>query len=215
MVSQTSERTRPTTPAGAAMAGLVREAWLATAELDEVADAQTRKSAFMLVLEAILAGEQFDSVEVDALLEDLDEFEVREPEDYDLFSTPQLRCGEIAHYLRVPSEGVETMYDVNPREPELIVSPDLLSESGRIASCEITLLTIAGRIAVGVETNAQQVCEAHERYRLPDADPQSLCLARGDDRRMPTIEVRGGDEWRLTRHGVDAARVLAQRVAST
>ena len=214
MASQTSERTQPTTPAGAAMAGLVREAWLATAELDEVADAQTRKSAFILVLESMLAGEKFDSVEVDALLEDLDDYEVREPEDDDLFSTPQLRCGEIAHYLRVPSGCAEAMYDMIPREPELIVSPDLLGESSQTANCEIALLTIAGRIAVGVETSAQQVCEAHERYRLPDADLASCCLMLGDDPRMPTIEVHGKGELRLTRQGVDAARELAQRVAS-
>jgi hypothetical protein len=202
------------TSAGETMAGVVHEAWLATAELDEVADAETRKSAFMLVLEAMLSDADSDSSEAIALHEDLDRYEVRQPEEDDLFTSPQLRCGEIAHYLRIPSKDAETMFDASRRAPEPAVGSELLSESKQRASCEIALLTIAGRTAVGLETVAEQICRALARYQLPGAESFDSDLVLRDDCLMSSIENRNGGELRLTSEGVEAVRELAQRLAS-
>ena len=54
MATETHDPMLPQTETGTTMAGVVREAWLATAELDEVVDSDTRQSAFVLVLEAML-----------------------------------------------------------------------------------------------------------------------------------------------------------------
>ncbi len=100
---ETREQMQPQTEAGTAMARLVREAWLATAEIDGVVDGETRQSAFLLVLEAMLRNGE--SAEPASQTESADPFDASfQPiEQDDLYPTPELRTDAISAYLRIES----------------------------------------------------------------------------------------------------------------
>lgn len=211
----TESTARPETETGEAMASAVKEAWAATSQLGDGVDPATREAAFKLVLESMLIRGESKFVAEELPPEDRDEYEVHQIDDADLFSTPQLRTSEIAAYLRISGRAADALYNVCSREPRLKASTQLLSESNENAVCEIGLLTVAGRIAVGVETTLRDVCDSLNGSRIPNAETLvSNLLTRGYAEHCFVEQYEDG-VLRLTGEGVLAVRELAQRLTTS
>ena len=126
MATETHDPILPQTETGTTMAGVVREAWLATAELDEVVDSDTRQSAFVLVLEAMLRDGELGTPVASVVEADTsdDSYEIVEQDD--LYPTPDLRTDAISFYLGIRAEQVPLLCTVEQAEPIIQVNPDRL-----------------------------------------------------------------------------------------
>ena len=213
MATKTHDPALPQSAAGIDMASVVREAWLATATLDEVADTETRRSAFMLVLEAMLRNKG------EALAETVipkNGAEADSPGDVgdNLYSTPELRMDAISSYLEIAGEQVEILFDVNEPTPSVQVHPSQLPHAKGTATREIALLVLAGRTALGIDTSMDDVRKVAERYRKYDGanfaktlqSSPDLVVLRKPRSSQRTVRLRGA--------GVSAARELAQRLVA-
>ncbi len=214
------EHSSPQSQDGGSVEDVIMEAWEAVSHLGDRVGAETQEAAFRLVLYAMLSRTDLETNLDDVIAdvvpdEDRDPYEVRKPEDDDLFSTPQLRSGEIAAYLRIPASAVGNLYDVGERKPCIVIGRHLLSEAKLLAACEVGLLVTAGNTAVGVETTVSDVCEALAVYQEQDVESLVSQVLTEDDTSFCLVEGHERDVLRLTRTGVLAVRDLAARVSTS
>ncbi|MCY4617184.1 MAG: hypothetical protein OXD50_01330 [Chloroflexi bacterium] len=202
----------PKTKVGASMADVVREAWLATAELDEVADAPTRRSAFMLVLEAMLRDETISAPEREESQIGSDDNANGEGSSDDLYSTPELRGDAISSYLQVPRDEVEILFRLDETEPALQLSAQKLSSGKRPATKEIALLVLAGRTALGLDTLSDDIRDVAQRYRKYDSANFLSTLQKSDEFAVLGRPRSAKRVVRLRGAGVTSARSLAQNL---
>ncbi len=214
MATETHDPIAQQPDAGLRMANVVREAWLATSELGEDITPATREEAFKLVLAAMLgvhgsesagAGQFGYGSEPAALFDD--------PDDH--YSTPELRSDGISDYLRIQEEGVPALFDVRLREPMVQVDPLALSDSKRVALRELALLELAGRTAVGLDTNQAHIQSTVERYQACDGKSYVPRLLACDDVLFLGRPSNGERLVRLTGSGVGTVRKLAQRLLAS
>ena len=214
MSTETYETGLPQTVAGATMAGVVREAWLATAELDEVVDSDVRQSAFVLVLEAMLRDGE---VETPAEAVDLpDEFDASYDlvEQDDLYPTPELRTDAISSYLGIKAEQVPLLCAVEQADPTLRANVKRLLTEKHVSIREIALLLLGVRTAVALDTDLDEVRRAGEKYCSLDESTSAEVIQSSPE--WVVMGVRGSERKivRLRSAGVDAARELVQQLVS-
>ena len=214
MSTETHETGLPQTVAGATMAGVVREAWLATAELDEVVDSDVRQSAFVLVLEAMLRDGE---VETPAEAVDLpDEFDASYDlvEQDDLYPTPELRIDAISSYLAIKAEQVPLLCAVEQADPTLRANLKRLLTEKHVSIREITLLLLGVRTAVTLDTDLDEVRRAGEQYCSLDESTSAEIMQSSPE--WVVMGVRGSERKivRLRSAGVDAVRELVQQLVS-
>ena len=214
MSTETYETGLPQTVAGATMAGVVREAWLATAELDEVVDSDVRQSAFVLVLEAMLRDGE---VETPAEAVDLpDEFDASYDlvEQDDLYPTPELRIDAISSYLGIKAEQVPLLCAVEQADPTLRANLKRLLTEKHVSIREITLLLLGVRTAVALDTDLDEVRRAGEQYCSLDESTSAEIMQSSPE--CVVMGVRGSERKivRLRSAGVDAVRELVQQLVS-
>ena len=214
MSTETYETGLPQTVAGATMAGVVREAWLATAELDEVVDSDVRQSAFVLVLEAMLRDGE---VETPAEAVDLpDEFDASYDlvEQDDLYPTPELRTDAISSYLGIKAEQVPLLCAVEQADPTLRANVKRLLTEKHVSIREIALLLLGVRTAVALDTDLDEVRRAGEKYCSLDESTSAEIMQSSPE--WVVMGVRGSERKiiRLRSAGVDAARELVQQLVS-
>ena len=214
MSTETYETGLPQTVAGATMAGVVREAWLATAELDEVVDSDVRQSAFVLVLEAMLRDGE---VETPAEAVDLpDEFDASYDlvEQDDLYPTPELRTDAISSYLGIKAEQVPLLCAVEQADLTLRANVKRLLTEKHVSIREIALLLLGVRTAVALDTDLDEVRRAGEKYCSLDESTSAEVIQSSPE--WVVMGVRGSERKivRLRSAGVDAARELVQQLVS-
>ena len=214
MSTETYETGLPQTVAGATMAGVVREAWLATAELDEVVDSDVRQSAFVLVLEAMLRD---GVVETPAEAVDLpDEFDASYDlvEQDDLYPTPELRTDAISSYLGIKAEQVPLLCAVEQADPTLRANVKRLLTEKHVSIREIALLLLGVRTAVALDTDLDEVRRAGEKYCSLDESTSAEIMQSSPE--WVVMGVRGSERKivRLRSAGVDAVRELVQQLVS-
>ena len=213
MATESHDPALPPPTASVNMASVVREAWLATATLDEVADAPTRQSAFLLVLEAMLRSAGGRSTESPVPVNGAEADSADNGRD-DLYSTPELRMDEISLYLKIAGEQVQNLFDVKKPTPSVQVHPSQLSRAKSAATREIALLVVGGRTALGLDTSMDDVRKVVEQYRKYDATSFAKTLQSS-----PELVVLGELQSakrtvRLRGIGVSAVRGLAQRLVA-
>ena len=199
---------------GLNMALLVREAWHATSELAKDISPETREAAFKLVLAAMLRGSGTDLVRVGEF-SDSSELASSVGELDDHYSTPELRSDGISEYLRIDEEAVPALFAVGEREPMVQVDPLTLSDSRRIALRELSLLEVAGRTAVGLDTNQIDVQATVDRYQACERQAYLPRLLACDDVLFLGRPSNGERLVRLTGSGVGTVRKLAQRLLAS
>ena len=213
MATETHDPALPQSAAGIDMASVVREAWLATATLDEVADPQTRQSAFMLVLEAMLRSRSEASVEA-AVPRNGAEADSPADKGDDLYSTPELRGDAISSYLQIAREHVEVLFAIEELEPTLQLAAQNLARGKRPATREIALLLVAARTSLGLDTLTDHIRESAEHYRKYDGPDFLSTLQKSEEFVVlgrPRMRAR---VVRLRRAGVAAAQELAQKLVA-
>ena len=214
MSTETYETGLPQTVAGATMAGVVREAWLATAELDEVVDSDVRQSAFVLVLEAMLRDGE---VETPAEAVDLpDEFDASYDlvEQDDLYPTPALRTDAISSYLGIKAEQVPLLCAVEQVDPILRGNLERLLTEKHVAIRDIALLLLGVRTAIALDTDLDEIRRAGEQYCSLDESTSAEIMQSSPE--WVVMGVRGSERKivRLRAAGVDAVRELVQQLVS-
>ena len=196
------------------MASVIREAWLATAELDGVADASTRQSAFVLILESMLHTGESSAPSADARDNDPFDASFQPVEQDDLYPTPELRTDAISAYLGIEVDQVPQLYSVAQADPVLRVNADRLAPEQALAMREIVLLLLGGRTSVALDTDLDDVRCAVEQYCQGESEPVVETLQSSTE--WVVMGVRGSDRKiiRLREIGVAAVRDLIQRMVS-
>lgn len=204
----------PISEAGNQMAQVIEEAWRATASLDEVVDGETRQSAFVLVLEAMLRNAASAEPKVDANLADSFDDSYQVVEQDDLYPTPGLRAEAISAYLDIQPEQVPLLCSVEQAAPDLRLRPTRLAPTNPAAAREIALLLLGVRTAVALDTQLDDIRQAVERYCQGDEPPFAAALQSSPE--WVVMGVRGSERKivRLREPGVTAARTLAQRLVA-
>ena len=212
MITEAREPLVPQTQAGSDMASLVREAWLATATLDGVADAHTRQSAFVLVLEAMLRRSSNGPTQAATPTNGVS----GSPTDGgdDLYSTADLRGDAISSYLEVPRDQVERLFAIEEPEPTLQLPVQKLALGKRPATREIGLLVVAARTALGLDTFTDHIRESAEYYRKYDGPNFLSTLQKSDEFVVLGRPRTRARVVRLRRAGVAGARELAQKLVA-
>lgn len=214
MATETHDPMLPQTETGTTMAGVVREAWLATAELDEVVDSDTRQSAFVLVLEAMLRDGELGTPVASVVEADTsdDSYEIVEQDD--LYPTPDLRTDAISFYLGIRAEQVPLLCTVEQAEPIIQVNPDRLLTDRPTPIRDIAVLLLGVRTAVALDTEIDDVRRAVEQHCLLDETRFSETMQSSPE--WVVMGVRGSDRKivRLRAAGVDAVRELVQQLVS-
>lgn len=213
MTTEAHEPLVPQTKAGSNMASVVREAWLATATLDEVADAHTRQSAFMLVLEAMLRNRGEASTEAVIPRNGAEADSASDVGD-NLYSTPELRGDAISSYLQIAREHVESLFAIGEPEPTLQLPVHNLSQGKRPATREIALLVVAARTSLGLDTFTDHIREPTEYYRKYDGPNFLSTLQKSDEFVVLGRPRTRARVVRLRRAGVAAAQELAQKLSA-
>ena len=192
------------------MANLVRDAWLATAQLGESATAETREAAFTLVLESLLkANDVAYSVKADTGVA-----QAEPPDDSNPYATPELRMDAISQYLEIEGDDVEVLFSFAETEPTLQVQPQRLSSQKQTATREIAQLVVAGRTALGLQSTTDHIRERVEFYRRYDAanfmsalqDAKELVVLGKPRSKSRVVRLRGV--------GVEAVKELAQKLVA-
>lgn len=214
MATEIHEPSIPKTEAGASMAGMVREAWLATSELDAEVERSTRESAFMLVLEAMLKDHISEVAPTESLTSGAEAGDGNGQPADDLYSTPELRTDAISSYLEIGEEQVEILFDVGGSEPTIHVGPVELSQAKRTATLEIALLMLSARTALGLDTQMDDIRKVVEQYRKYDRGNFAKTLQSSPDVVVLGKPHSSQRTVRLRGVGVSAARELAHRLVA-
>ena len=214
MATETHGSLQPATVAGIDMASVVREAWLATAQLSEDVTPETRESAFQLVLEAMLRdpaalGNGANGNDSQESTEDESDSGIEE-----LYATPELRGDAISYYLNISRDCVEQLYSLG-EEPALSVNRARLSKDDQVATKEIVLLMLAGRRAVGYDTTTAQIEGVLRQYMDSDdlkfnqtMDNAKEIVVLGSPQEEPRIV-------RLRSAGIDNVQQLSQKLVGS
>ena len=213
MGTETQGSSQPATVAGIDMSRVVREAWLATAQLSEDVTPETRESAFQLVLEAMLRDPSAlgNGANVSDSQDSTEDEPVSRQEDF--YSTPELRGDAISYYLDLDRDLVEQLYSLEV-EPTFHYNGHELSQQKQPATKEITLLVLAGRTAVGLDTTTDQIRFVAKEYRKLDSPNFMSTLQQGPEFVVLGKPRKGKRVVRLRAAGVEAAKELAQRLVT-
>lgn len=214
MVTESTARPQAQAGAGIDMAATVREAWAATTALVDEVDRETRQSAFMLVLESMLRHDGQDPLGNGSLEPRAVSAQWGVDDEEDLYTTPELRQYGLSDYLRINSEDVASLYSVRARAPMVQVDPLALSVSAGTVIQELALLEIAGRTAVGLDTNQTHVLSTVERYSANDREVYLPRLLACEDMQFLARPENGERLVRLTASGVTSVRALAHRIVA-
>ena len=214
MATQTEITVEPQTDAGTKMAGLVREAWLATSQLGDEVAPETRETAFKLVLEALLRNgdSQPTSPETGQIASSNGRSEQAVGDD--LYSTPELRMDAISSYLEITGEQVEILFNVSESTPQIQIGPGRLSNAKGTATREIALLLLGARTAMGLDTEMDDIRRVVEQYKRYDQGNFAKTLQSSPDLVVLGKPRSSQRTVRLRGVGVSAARELAQRLVS-
>ena len=132
----------------------------------------------------------------------------------DLFATESQRAAAIARYFDLELQEAKDLFDVTQSDPVLIANSKRLASAKLAGTREITLLVLAGRTAMALDTGTHHIRDAAERHHR--LDPANFIKTLGA---METVGLRGAPESpnrlvRLKVVGIEAARELAARLTS-
>ncbi len=214
MTTESQITIEPRTDAGLQMAGVVKEAWLATSQLGDDVAPETREVAFKLVLEAMLRNGGSTPPGAEAPDDGSSDSHFDNTAEDDLYSTPELRMDAVSAYLEIEGEEVEILFAVEDAVPRLQVSPTKLARTKSKATREIALLVLGARTALGLDTQMNDVREYVDHYKKYDAANFAKTLQTS-----PELVVLGKPRSsqrtvRLRSKGVEAARELAKRLVA-
>ncbi len=213
-MTETQETMLPQTEVGASMAGVVREAWLATSELSDEVAQETREIAFKLVLEAMLRNPGTASAAAESTNSEGASAPNGASTHDDIYATPELRMDAISSYLEIRADEIEILFGLGSTEPTLQIDPAQLAHPKGTATREIALLLLGSRTALGIETHLEDIRRVAEQYRKYDpgnfaktlqSSPEFVVLGKPRSSQR-TVRLRGV--------GLSAARKLAQRLVA-
>ena len=214
MTTESTVAIGPQTGAGQWMAGVVKEAWLATSEIDDDVAQETREMAFKLVLEAMLRNGDSTPLSVENPDDGSSTSQLQNTTEDDLYSTPALRMDAISSYLEIEDAEVDLLFATEGPEPTLHISPAKLARSKSQGTREVALLVLGARTALGLDTQMNDVRQCVEHYKKYDAGSfASTLLASPEFVVLGKPRSRQGTV-RLRSRGVEATRELAKRLVA-